>query len=564
MIWDLIFLCTKPNPTLTIVLLMADIYREHCENGEISRDDIQVAIAKAIELRALHAALMAGGSPANSGFPSASPVSHHARNLTAQDYPVFAPSYNDEPLPGYQQIPISLRDYAGVTDGTYTAGTLVSDYKMANPSSRIPSRSGTIDFEAHICTKEEQKYIAPDRAGYSSSRQNSLDDIRSISSCNKCRPAIISIEPDGPVKNVRRSNAAVSLSDTHLSLHSKPRKKHTAFSWLFSKLRKKNKNEYSRTGGVSQVLSDSGIVSVETLKREVVEAKESRDSALNEVVEMKSWLGELKEKLEYLETYCEELKKALRQNGHIGEPPRIEKSIENEQVMAEGFLQIVFEARLAVEQLCKTLICHVEENDVALVDNLNSMLRPYKLSLNSKYSKAVLYHLEAFISQSLYKDFENCVFRENGPRKLLDPRKDREARFESFISLRNLSWNEVLGKGTKCYSEEFRKFCDEKMSGIVTALGCTRPWPEQLLQSFFVAAKCIWLLHLLAFSFRQPLGILRVDENVVFDPDYMEDIFADRQRSESSGRVKIMVMPGFYVVDSVLKCKVLCRYKHVS
>ncbi|KAL6502975.1 hypothetical protein OROHE_024143 [Orobanche hederae] len=544
---------------------MADIYREHCENGEISRKDIQSAIAKAIELRALHAALMAGGSPANFGFPSASPVSHHARNLTAQDYPVFAPSYNDEPLPGYQQIPFANRDYAErIMDGMYTDGTLLSDYKTTNPSSRKPSRSETIDFEAHICPKEEQKHNAPAGPGYSRSRRNNLDDIGPLSSCNKCRPAILSSEPDGPAKTIRKSNIIVPLSDSHLSLHSKPRNKNMAFSWLFSKLRKKNKNEHSQTDGVSQILSDLGMVSVETLKKEVVEAKESRDSALNEVVEMKSWLDELKEKLEYLETYCEDLKRALRQNAHIGEPPRIGELVGNEQVMAEGFLQIVFEARLAVEQLCKTLIGQVEENDITLVDNLNSMLQPYKLSLSSKYSKAVLYHLEAFVNQSLYQDFENCVFRKNGARKLLDPRKDREARFESFVSLRNLSWNEVLGKGTKCYSEEFSKFCDEKMSGIITVWGCTRPWPEQLLEAFFVAAKCIWLLHLLAFSFRQPLGILRADENVVFEPDYMEDIFADRQRSESLGRVKIMVMPGFYVVDSVLKCKVLCRYKHVS
>ncbi|KAK4492411.1 hypothetical protein RD792_003216 [Penstemon davidsonii] len=43
-------------------------------------------------------------------------------------------------------------------------------------------------------------------------------------------------------------------------------------------------------------------------------------------------------------------------------------------------------------------------------------------------------------------------------------------------------------------------------------LGWTRPWLEELLEAFFVAAKCIWLLHLLAFSFNPVLGILRVDE----------------------------------------------------
>jgi hypothetical protein len=124
-----------------------------------------------------------------------------------------------------------------------------------------------------------------------------------------------------------------------------------------------------------------------------------------------------------------------------------------------------------------------------------------------------------------------------------------------------LSWNEVLRKGTKYYSEEFSKFCDQKMSCITTTLNWTRPWPEQLLQAFFVAAKCMWLLHLLAFSFNQPLGVLRVEENRTFDHRYMEDM---SPRSQGPSKVKIMVNPGFYVKDRVLRCKVLCRYKSTA
>lgn len=60
-------------------------------NNEVSRHEIQAAIAKAVELRALHAALLQGNSPANLKFPSASPVSHHLSQLSAQDYPVFTP-----------------------------------------------------------------------------------------------------------------------------------------------------------------------------------------------------------------------------------------------------------------------------------------------------------------------------------------------------------------------------------------------------------------------------------------------------------------------------------------
>ncbi|PIN23548.1 hypothetical protein CDL12_03731 [Handroanthus impetiginosus] len=270
-----------------------------------------------------------------------------------------------------------------------------------------------------------------------------------------------------------------------------------------------------------------------------MEAHKSRDAALIEVATMKSSLGELSQKL--------------------GNSMSL-----SEEAMIGGFLQIVSEARLSVKQFCKTLVAQIEETDHTLLDNLNSMLQPYKLSLNSKYSKVlVLYHLEAIINQLLYQDFENCVFLKNGAPKLLDPQQERQAQFQLFVPLRNLSWNEVLRKGTKYYSDKFSKFCDQKTSGIISTLGWTRPWPEQLLQAFFVAAKCIWLLHLLAFSFDPPLSILRVDKNRPFEPHYMEDIFADKRRPQGPSRVKIMVMPGFYAHDKVLRCQVLCRYKSV-
>lgn len=52
---------------------MAGVYRE---------DGVKAAMAKAVELRALHAAIMQ---------QQASPISRHASHLSAQDYPVFTP-----------------------------------------------------------------------------------------------------------------------------------------------------------------------------------------------------------------------------------------------------------------------------------------------------------------------------------------------------------------------------------------------------------------------------------------------------------------------------------------
>lgn len=60
-------------------------------NRDVSKQEIQAAIAKAVELRALHAALLQSNSPAHLRLPSASPVSRHVSQLSAQDYPVFTP-----------------------------------------------------------------------------------------------------------------------------------------------------------------------------------------------------------------------------------------------------------------------------------------------------------------------------------------------------------------------------------------------------------------------------------------------------------------------------------------
>lgn len=587
----------------TTAQILQNNYSSHeSNNNEVSRKEIQAAFSKAVELRALHSALMQGSSPANLRFPSPSPVPHHVSHLSAHDYPVFTPSYDDEPLPGYQQIQLDSRtlsecwDEYGLGEGNGDE-TVLSDYTKANASSRKGLSSELANLEPHICPAEEPKSISgsiannitvletsPGTEFYKSSRRNSLGDFRSISSCNKCKPATISRETDNAIKNSKNSNTVVPLTDSHSSLHSQPKNRGLNISWFFPRLKKKYRNGNSpnriETEEVSQVFKDLGIMSIERLKKELMEANESRDAALMEVAEMKSSLGDLKQKLEYLETYCEELKKALRQaiqtNDYqvpeklVGRGKSIDGNGENfmainsEEAMVEGFLQIVSEARLSVRHFCKNLVSQIEETDNTLMENLNLLLQPYKLSLNSKYSNAVLYHLEAIINQSLYQDFENSVFQKNGSPKLLDPHQDRQARFSSFVALRNLSWNEVLRKGTKYYSEEFSKYCDQKMSCIITTLNWTRPWPEQLLQSFFVAAKCIWLLHLLAFSFNPPLGILRVEENRSFDPHFMEDVFMDRQRSYGPSRVKIMVMPGFYVQERVLRCKVVCRYKSVD
>ncbi|XP_020267971.1 IRK-interacting protein isoform X2 [Asparagus officinalis] len=524
----------------------------------IQRQDLKVALAKAMELRALHAALVQGSSSSPAAAlpriqPGASPsLSRSSHQLSAEDYPVFTPSYEEDPLPGYHYILPENRSLSESWSGRFEEEPRDNDSTVAD-------------------TKTLNKYTN--------------NQLSKRSSCTNLFPVL----PNAPASDIiksssRRTNSNQKNTKNGIStkpssdtapVQFHPKQKGAKFSWLF-KSKKKPKTEMSPTalesGDMSQIVKAWGVFSIETLKKELLEANENRDAALAEVSEMKSSLGDLQQKLMSLESYCEDLKKALKHAVQGKDTTKRAKSISvvkdnsmpvSQEVMVEGFLQVVSEARLSVKQFCKTLINQIEEADSSLMEKLDLVLQPHQVAISNKYSKGVLYHLESLVNQSLYQDFENCVFQKKGSPRVLDPQQDRLENFSSFVALRSLSWNDVLQKGTKHYCEDFNRFCDQKMNGIVSVLDWSMPWPEQLLQSFFVSAKCIWLLHLLAFSFNPPLVILRVEEDRTFDPLYMEDVLFDRQGGRNPTRVKIMVMPGFYVQDRVLRCKVLCRYRSV-
>ncbi|KAL1199113.1 IRK-interacting protein [Cardamine amara subsp. amara] len=555
------------------------------------------AIANGVKMRAFQAGLMHKSSPSSnyniripSSSSAASPASRPLSNLSAHDYPVFTPSYEDEPVSAFHHKNLTLseiwdEDGIGLVDGDDDQDlrlSYLSDSYKTSTSRKTLVTHQDLNNQSQVYTMSDALRSPPPLHFYTSGRSNCGSvDFRSVSSCNENNK-----QRGFDTKSLKSSNLVVPLTDSHSSVvSSQPRNRGgRMMSWLFPKLKKKQKsnsiynspNRTEKSEEVSEVLKDSGS-GVEKLKRELMEANRSRDAALTQVSEMKASLGELSEKLQYLESYCDSLKKALREATEVvsqensvgrGSGKKNSEMPVSEEVMVEGFLQIVSESRLSIKQFLKTLVSEIDEEDSTLISNINTILQPHNLSFTSKYSKIIQCHLEAIISQCVYQDFENCVFQKNGKLKILDPEQDRQANFSSFASLRNLSWNEVLKKGTKYYSEEFSRFCDEKMSLIITTLNWTRPWSEQMLQAFFVAAKCVWLLHLLAFSFNPALGILRVEENRVFESSYMEDIGADRdgKRSSSSrgqARVKVMVMPGFYVQDRVLRCKVLCRYKSI-
>ncbi|XP_047069548.1 IRK-interacting protein-like [Lolium rigidum] len=581
-----------------------------------TRQEIQAAIAKATELRALHAALLQGAGPppgANAGGayasyagagaggswspavirvpPAASPALPRVAAV-AEDYPVFTPAYGEEPLGGLNYIRQDNRSLSenwsgiGLEHEGQEDEVAFSDVDNLNTFSSSNSELHFSSSNEHMRNRNTRRNhrsflhpaLSADSFLNSDSRRTDLAESKTVMTCNTCKPATISRGPESENDtNSLKNFSGAPLSNYHPSISSRTKQKGGhVLSWLLPKSKRKPKSDMSPNTNegenMSQLLKEWGVFSLESLKKELAEANEHRDAALQEVGEMRSSLGELTSKLLSLEAYSSELKKALKKatstktvQSHSKRSARsvvVDDSLPvSHEVMVEGFLQVVSEARLSIKQFCKVLLQQVEDADNGLSDKLNILLQPYQLTLAEKHSKVILYHLEALMNQAMYQDFENCTFQKNGSPRCLDPKQDLQDNFASFVALRNLSWNEVLKKGTKYYCEDFSRFCDQKMSCIVSTLSWSWPWAEQLLQCFFVAAKCIWLLHLLAFSFNPPLTILRVEENRVFDPMYMEEIQVERQRPQRSpSQVKAMAMPGFYVQDRVLKCRVICRY----
>ncbi|KAG6469248.1 IRK-interacting protein-like [Zingiber officinale] len=566
----------------------------------IRRQDIQAAMLKAAELRALHAALLQGGS---GGSPtvamlaasSSHSVPHAATQLSVQeDYPVFTPSYEGDPLPGYDCPHPENRSLSQTWNAISMEGerkineAVAYDTKSLNNEPQVSSIVELISKRTSSINRMLQVQIPEANSLKSLSGRTGSGECSTTAMQDTCKQET-SLEMDADRKKLKNTKGMVASWKPEQSEKMHPKHRGLVLSWLFPKSRKTNKPENTsqlpkifemsprtvKSEDTSQLLKEWGVLSLESLKKELMVANENKDAALAEVSAMRCSLGELQQKLVSLEAYCKELNKALKQASHakstlVQDKPNLSKRStgskrENmmpvsEEVMVEGFLQIVSEARLSVKQFCKTLIQQIKETDDDLSDKINLLLQPHHLMLNSKYLKGVIYHLEALVNQCLYQDFENCVFRKNGSPKLLDPQRECQENFSSFVALRNLSWNEVVQKGAKVYSEDFSKFCDQKMGCISTMLNWSRPWPEELLQCFFIAAKCIWLLHLLAFSFSPPLTILRVEEDRNFDPVYMEDIPLERHRAQGPARVKMMAMPGFYVQDRVLRCRVLCRH----
>ncbi|CAA7391723.1 unnamed protein product [Spirodela intermedia] len=316
------------------------------------------------------------------------------------------------------------------------------------------------------------------------------------------------------------------------------------------------------------------------LSHKLILATRKRDEAVSEVSRLKHSMSELEKKLTKLEKYCHDLKSALDLSKHTNSFVLPASPLEKMEFPLEPFLRCICESRAAVRHLSCSLLTHIQQAGTALKAHDVWLPATVKSNLNGGGGGGgggggLLLYMEALLSRVFFEDFESAGFQRGGPNGVLDPRKMADANLASYAALKGLSWDDVLSRGTRYFSESFSQFCDRKMSEVAgTVFGGgsgsgvwgRRGWPEPLLQAFFGAAKGVWLVHLLAWCGHPPAAIFRVGAGAPFDAAYMEDAVADRaRRPAASSAVRMMVAPGFFVGDSVVKCRVLCgRHRSVN
>lgn len=386
------------------------------------------------------------------------------------------------------------------------------------------------------------------KSNHKKKRSQSEEEDGSVS-CNKCRPhsrdKIFILPLDHTSNNSKNSSLLASPNGI--------------FRSIVSKLTRKSPMSSSTTESLSRSREEQWKIAVAELSHKLVQATRKRDEALLEASRLMHSMTELEKKLNKLELYCHTLKSGLEECSNNSNNKV--QSFHQDSVI-QHFLVSVSEARSCVRLLSRSLTMQLRHmGGTKVYEKVSILLQPYEIRISfSKNPRSLLFYLEALLNRAFFEDFESVGFQKNGCNQTLNPMDRCEASFTAFNTLHGLTWEEVLSKGTRHFSEEFSRFCDRKMSEIVAMLGWNRAWPEPLLQAFFGASKSVWMVHLLANSVHPSLPIFRVDKGVSFDSVYMEDMGGDRASKLVPNMVRIMVAPGFYVYGSAVKCKVLCRY----
>ncbi|XP_042470502.1 IRK-interacting protein-like isoform X2 [Zingiber officinale] len=287
------------------------------------------------------------------------------------------------------------------------------------------------------------------------------------------------------------------------------------------------------------------------LSRKILHVTRKRDEALQEASRLKNSLAELEHKVDLLESNIRSISS---------------RPVQPVAFPSQAFRFAVEDARTAMRHFARLLIAHIRPVKRSM-DRFTGLIQPLDPRAVAEWRRNpgwLLVYTEALLNRIFYSRLEEGDDEESG---LIDPVARCESNRAAYEAARELSWEDVLSKGTRHYSEGLSRFCDLKMSEVVGTVGWTTPaqapWPEGLLLAFFMAAKGAWVVRLMTRSVHPAVPALRAERGARFDERFMEDVARDRVRRATPVSVREVVAPGFdlYMVPhGILKCKVVCVY----
>lgn len=162
----------------------------------------------------------------------------------------------------------------------------------------------------------------------------------------------------------------------------------------------------------------------------------------------------------------------------------------------------------------------------------------------------IAFHVRSVLNSIFFHGFENESFNtSSGISRFLDPDL-RQAKFYEYYDQQDAREDPQF--------EEFHKtkvldLLDEFREHRMNVRYLEQVGGTQLASSFRAAARRVWMLHKLAFSFEPPASIFRVEKGAELDPNYMKPHDDDEK---FVARVAFMITPGLRLRKSVIPCEV--------
>ncbi|CAM6120646.1 unnamed protein product [Calypogeia fissa] len=247
--------------------------------------------------------------------------------------------------------------------------------------------------------------------------------------------------------------------------------------------------------------------------------------------------------------------------------PYIELKLEKaelESAILHLFDMTTVKARLAVRYFCKIFMKQMEISGYSVWRTLA------EVEPNTKFQKKehTAFTLESRLNKALYHSFENDSFDETGITKIIDPEKRCMIRFGDFQRLKLVDAANAVNPQHVDFDHEFWTFSENKMREMWFLF----PWNVVFKDSderstftaaFLDAAKCVWLLHRLAFAVYPNVTILRVGKGMHANSQYVEQVtpIEGKCRRCEGPKIEFMTMPGFQTRKKIIKCQV---YRHLQ